>query len=296
MKKCILVIALTSCLGVALAQETNKVTILIGADAPQQTATQSSSGPVTAGQTNRAIMPKPPLLSETLPGLGVLPGAEPTRTQAVRVGADRNESVFISLNQTNRISTPFENPLVVDSSGATIQTIGQEIFFLPSSAKPTTIYINGGPSQTVGLTLVPKAGLAAQSYVIQPEGRGNAKAGAAAVADVAPMPADYVGRINSIMRQLSLGRTPSGFTKAALPAATVQSDTVMVNIEHKYSGSHMDVFAYRVTSTSAAPIELKEEAFYTPSVRAVAFFPNTMLHKGDATLVFVIADRNGEGK
>ena len=43
------------------------------------------------------------------------------------------------------------------------------------------------------------------------------------------------------------------------------------------------------------PVELNEESFYTPSVRAVAFYPKTMLQQDEDTTVFVVVDRDAIG-
>lgn len=233
--------------------------------------------------------------AEQMPGLGVSPGEYPEgRSNPIKVGADRNEKIFVSLKQLNRISTPFESPQAVDATGATLKQIDQDIYFLPSSLAPTTIYITGGPGQTIGLTVVPQETLPAQTFVLQPEGTSAklpAVSGTSAANDSEYVATDYVGKINSIIRQLCLDKTPTGFTKSSLPRAVATASDVLVVPKNKYAGTQYDVYSYTIKSTSSAPIEMKEEAFYTKMVRAVAFYPSAVLQRGEETSVFVIADR-----
>jgi conjugal transfer pilus assembly protein TraK len=237
-----------------------------------------------------------PIQAEELPGLGITPGEMVgSKSKPIKVGADRNEVLYVSLTQTNRISTPFETPIVIDSSGATIKTVDSDVYVLPASIKPMTIYVTGGAGKTVGLTLVPRANLSAQSFVLQPEGQQQPTI-AQTPAEDAPVISDYVGRINNIIKQLCLDNTPQGFTKAALPASVMTSDSVVVVPKFKYAGSTFDVHSYQITSASSSPLELSEEAFYTSKkVRSVAFFPRVLLQRGEDTTVFVITDRETVG-
>lgn len=234
--------------------------------------------------------PNQKIKAEQMPGLGVMPGDYDARPKTILIGTDRNELVYVGLSQTNRISTPFEDPQVVDSSGASVKAVGQDIYFVPSSNKPATIYIAGAnPGQTVGLTIVPK-NIPAQTIVLQLSGpTGAAQKAGNNNDDYAAT--DYVGKINAIIKQLCLDKVPNGFIKSAAPSAVAGNSTLQIFPEQKYSGQKFDIYRYRVQSSSTAPIELKEEAFYNESVRAVAFYPNSVLQKGESTEAFVITDR-----
>lgn len=242
----------------------------------------------------------PRLPAQTLPGVGVLPGdAQQSKVNSIRVGSDRNEIVYVSLTQINRLATPFESPQVIDASGASVKTVGQDIYFRPSSDAPVTIYVSNGANQTLGITLVPRANLPAQTIVMQPDTpagsvRQSQSSGAAATSDEV-LPSDYVGRLNVIIRSVALGQTPQGFTKSRLPASAASTSDLTVFPDYKLSGSNYDVYAYRVKSTTAIPIELKEEGFFSDGVRAIAFYPNVVLQQGDETAVFVVADRSENG-
>ena len=130
--------------------------------------------------------PPPRVRAQDLPGLGTLPGESPDmRIKSVQVGTDRNERVYISQGQLNKIATPFESPQIIDSTGATLKAVGQDLFIQPSGDKPLTVYItNGGQGQSIGLTLVPRKDLPAQSIALQldaPAGTAAIKAEAEAI-------------------------------------------------------------------------------------------------------------------
>ncbi|OLP04660.1 TraK domain-containing protein [Rhodoferax antarcticus] len=235
--------------------------------------------------------------AQLLPGLGMMPGTiTENKIKSVKVGTDRNERIYVSLTQLNKIATPFANPKAIDVTGASLKAVGQDIFVQPSSDQPITIYLSdGGAGQSIGLTLVPIANLPAQSIVIEPEA-GTMKNLPEQTALDDFVPSDYVGRITSHIKQLALGKTPSGFSKSKLPLAIANNSQMAFETQFKYVGSSYDIFSYKLTSISSSPVELSEETFYTPNVRAVAFYPNAMLQRGQTTNVFVISNHTGGSK
>lgn len=241
--------------------------------------------------TGTRLPPPPRVRAQDLPGVGTLPGeASDLRIKSVQVGTDRNELVYISQGQLNKISTPFEAPQIIDSTGATLKAVGQDLFIQPSSDKPLTVYItNGGQGQSIGLTLVPRANLPAQSIALQLDAPAGSPAVKAEVEEI--VASDYVSRITALVRSLALDRTPAGFTRSRLPTAVVTGRELVIEPQHKYAGSSYDLYSYRVKSVSQSPLEMREEAFYSEVVRAVAFYPSALLQAGEETFVFVIADR-----
>ena len=303
MKKIILVSALSAMGFTAFAQTEpvqkpepqNKPAKIIllkknaNAGLPNAAPTESDHSPASAALKLPAPVIK--ARSQDLPGLGTMPGeASDTRIKSVRVGADRNEMVYISLSQLNKIATPFDSPQAIDSTGATLKAVGQDLFLQPSSDKPLTIYItNGGVGQSIGITLVPKANLPAQSIVLQPDTPTGSPAVKAEAEEI--VSGDYVSRITGLVTSLALGKTPAGFTRSRLPTSVVAAKELVIEPQIKYAGSNYDLYSYMIRSSSSTPLELKEEAFYTDAVRAVAFYPSAMLQENEETTVFVIADR-----
>lgn len=238
--------------------------------------------------------PASKIRAQELPGLGTTPGdASDIRIKSVRVGTDRNELVYISQSQLNKISTPFDSPQIIDSTGATLKAVGQDLFLQPASDKPLTVYItNGGVGQSIGLTLVPRMNLPAQTIVLLPDSPSGSPAVKAEVEDI--VASDYVSRITALVKSLALGKTPPGFTRSRLPLAVVAGNELVIEPQYKFGGSSYDIYSYKVRSVSTIPLELKEEAFYTDAVRAVAFYPSALLQSGEDTTVFVIADRTSK--
>lgn len=230
--------------------------------------------------------------AQEMPGLGVMPGSGVDyQIKSVRVGTDRNELIYVSMNQLNKIVTPFETPQVIDTSGAMIKAVGQDVFVQPADDKPLTIYLSdNGAGQSIGVILVPKVNIPAQSIVLVPD--RPSVAGAAPSANAPEMVApDYTGRLIGVFKQLALGRLPQGFSKSRLPRSIANDGKVIYEPQFKYSGNVFDVYAYAIKSAATEPIDLNEESFYSNSVRAVAFFPNSVLQTGESTTAFIVVDR-----
>lgn len=261
--------------------------------APQAKQASTVVAQKTSGApSGHLALPLPKVRSQSLPGLGTMPGeASDTRIKSVRVGGDRNEMVYVSLNQLNKFATPFENPQIIDASGAVLKVVGQDLFLKPANDTPFTVYIsNGSSGQSTGITLVPRANLPAQTIVLQPDTPRDSRANVSADSDEVA-PGDYVSRIKTIVEALSMGKTPVGFTKSRLPSSVVTGKELVIQPQHKYAGATYDLYAYRVRSIAKSPLEMKEDAFYTEAVRAVAFYPSAMLQTGEETMVYIVADR-----
>lgn len=274
-----------------------KGSVLIPAKGPNPIVVRSSVGAASPAALNLPL-PKPSKPdAQDLPGLGKTPGViTENKIKSVKVGGDRNERIYISLTQLNKIATPFADPKAIDASGATLKAVGQDLFIKPAGDQPITIYItDGGVGQSVGVTLVPQANLPAQSIVIEPEAPAT-KIQSTAAAQDEMVPSDYVGRLTSHIKALALGKTPNGFAKSKLVRAIATNPQMLYETQHKYVGSTYDIYTYKLTAIAEKPVELSEEAFYTPSVRAVAFYPSAMLQKGESTQVYVVAEHTGGSK
>jgi conjugal transfer pilus assembly protein TraK len=260
--------------------------------APKQAPVVAKAPRIDLEASVGAVAPPIKVRSMDLPGLGPLPGDPGDyKIKSVRVGSDRNELVYISISQPNKIATPFDRPQVTfDETRAVGSVVGQDFFIQPNSENPITAYIsNGGVGQSVGITLVPRANLPAQSIVLQPD--STVTPGVAKADEQENVAGDYVSRINSLIKQLALGKTPNGFNKSAIPRTVISSPQLVIEPQNKFSGATFDLFSYRVRSISASPIEMREDSFYTDVVRAIAFYPTAVLQAGEETMVYVIADR-----
>ena len=224
---------------------------------------------------------------QALPGIGTMPG-DPRymKTNVVPVRSDRTEVIYISNQYANRISTPFNTPRAVDTKDAEVTPEGQSLYVLPKSDKPVALFVTGGNpgDPVVSLTLVPKA-IPPQTIVLQMDTPSTPK-------DEEALPESYTGQIRYIMRSVALGRAPEGYSEGALPKAVARMGDLVVVPETRYSGSHYDIYRYRVESVAGEDIELQEASFYQDGVRAVGIFPNLRIKKGEVTSVFVVADKS----
>lgn len=241
----------------------------------------------------KRVKPVPPT---TLPGLGVMPGKgdpEDLKPQVVRVSEDKTAVINVSGTLTNRISTPFPAPKAIDnqSKDFDISQVGQSLYVTMKTANPVSLYVTGThPNDPViSLTLLPKQ-MPAQTVTLQldkplagvnPDGTTD---------DKAPDSNVYTDQIRYVLREIALGKTPDGFSEGDLPRAVARIGQVMAYPLSRYSGPDYDVFRYRIEAI-ADNVELDEAAFYQAGVRAVAFFPNATLHRGESTEVYVVSDK-----
>ena len=267
---------------------------VVPATSAVRTAGEPSGAVLNLPITNNVKKPTPQ--AQELPGLGTMPGSPADyQIKSVRVGADRNELVYVSLQQLNKITTPFETPQAIDTSGATLKAIGQDIFIKPANDMPLTIYVSdAGVGQSIGITLVPKANLPAQSIVLVPDRPTVAGGGASPNAPEMVAP-DYTGRLIALAKSLGAGGVPQGYAKSKLPRALANDGKAIFEPQYKYVGNTYDVYSYLIKSISPEPVELNEESFFSESVRAVAFFPKTMLQQDETSTVYVIVDRDVAG-
>ena len=235
--------------------------------------------------------PAPTVEEEVMPGVGMMPG-EPSfiRNKAVKAGVDRNEIIYVSVDYTNRISTPFLNPQVIDKSDSDIQIIGQDVYIKPVSVKPIALFITDEMArQTISLTLVPK-NIPAQTVAATLE---NQRPGGEADNT---LPSDYQGQTSKLLTQVAEGKTPPGFTASRLPSAVANTGELSVLPQMRYSGSVYDIYKYEVVSRVGVPLELREERFYTDNdIRLIGLYEKTVLNPGDHATLIVLRNKPRKG-
>jgi conjugal transfer pilus assembly protein TraK len=239
--------------------------------------------------SNEVMLPPPPkrIEADVFPGIGIMPGDPPElKNKVVKNSNERNEIVYISLQFPNRISTPFLNPQVIDKSNAGIEIVGSDVYVTPKSNEPIGIYITDEAArQVISLTLVPK-NIPQQTLVAQLDTK------IASNSSNLPSPSDYVGKIDDLMRTIAQDKAPAGFTQANLPRSVSRNGDLIIAPQARYSGTTYDIFKYQLTSAAKTNIELQEERFYNQeNIRAISFFPATVLSPGGTTTMIVITDR-----
>lgn len=231
------------------------------------------------------------ILETPIPGVGAIPGVASAKNNVVRVGTERNEVVYIAANSPNRIATSFKSPKALGKQSDNeeiIKRVGSSLYITPTDLEPIAIFVIGDkPSDPVfSLTLVPKD-LPAQTIIAQLDSAGSDSADAKGEIT----PSSYVEKINHLLKQTALGKTPEGYTVGSLPKSVARGQFISITPQVRYSGSSYDIYRYLVTATGDSPLELKEDIFYTPGIRAIGFFPKTILQKGEESYVFLIHQR-----
>ena len=231
----------------------------------------------------------------SLPGVGVLPGAKTTIPQdVVRAVDGKNQVVVVSNAFANRIATPFSTPTVVgiySDDQVTIKPVGQSLFVQFKKDDPLALYVTGNTpgDPVISLTLVPKP-IPAQTVLVQVDEKAHAAPLAAAEADRKD-PASYTDKLVTTLRTAALGQAPVGFVEAPLPKATGRIGELIVTPEIRYSNAVLDVYRYRIQTSTTEPVELDEASFDADGVRAVAFFPSGKVRPGESISVFVVSDK-----
>ncbi|WP_413460803.1 type-F conjugative transfer system secretin TraK [Herbaspirillum huttiense] len=303
-----LVIALTSSLlgQSAFAQKTAAASI---ADATQKQREQEALKAALAGLDAKSIQAKQNkdsgsklkalekqktarVAPTTLPGIGTMPGEpQPSEAQVVRVDNSRSSVVYVSGSLPNRIATPFANPVALDSQAKdfSVEQKGQSLYVTMNTSKPVGLFIQGDkPTDSIALTLVPRdMPLQVINLVYDKPAGLPAQAGEG---ESAPDSNVYTDKIRYNLRQIGLGKSPEGFSEAALPKAVARMGKVVAYPMTRYSGPAYDIFKYKLEAT-ADNVELDEGSFYTAGVRAIAFFPLATLRRGEQTEMYVISDK-----
>lgn len=249
-------------------------------------------------ELKKATGPKKGVKAASMPGIGVMPGDTPELENVVlSVTSKRTELVRVSASLTNRISTPFKNPrAILLEGGSSVEAVGQSLYFAPNNdTKPVSLYVTGGGDNdpVISLTLIPTHDLPPQTIILQMDGKetGYFAGGENTGRNDDVRSPVYTEKITAILRLIALGKTPSGFALAPLPKSDVNLGLVTAIPTQRYSGSNMDVYRYVVKANSNQELEMEEAAFWTKGVRAVAFFPSSIVAPNKDTEVLIVADK-----
>lgn len=231
------------------------------------------------------------------------PGAErPVRAVTIHCRPGENSMIPVALNYPNRFDTPFMDPHVIDTKGDdSNMRVANSVFVTAQKSTPFAVWIVDGKagSQMCSLTLIPQ-NIPAQNLVLQMEGGTRSGGGTGGVgggyapatgSEETGRESEYTVGLRTLMRTVARGIAPRGYSEEKLDPGMAVSNDIQAQPEHLYAGAKFDVYVYRLTNRSGAPVTLSEEAFGTRGVRAVAFFPLVVLPPGQSTRVFIIADR-----
>ncbi|VVE56457.1 hypothetical protein PAQ31011_05107 [Pandoraea aquatica] len=234
-----------------------------------------------------------------LPGVLKVPGEsldtiDPSRAQRVSWTNGGSQTVYLSVDEPNRIQLPFKNPFIVQTSDIKIErrASGNNIYvYWPSlPAKPRQIFIEppgGGPA--LGLQLVPKE-ISAQTILVTDD-TGTVSGGQRAKSSGG----DYITRIQDVMETVARGRSPDGYSQVEISLPPIAMNGLVVTVDSRFSDREGDVYVYTVRNPGQARATLREQEFDGPNVLAISIFPKPVLAPGEKTKVIVLA-RKREGK
>lgn len=221
-----------------------------------------------------------------LPGLGRPPGQPaPGKPIVIQAQSGVNEMAHVSISMPNRIATPFARPRAIDFSNTEIKALGSSIYIIPKNNKPIGLFITDDTpnSPTISLTLVPRD-IPGQTILINIDGGYQPDN----VQDKDEHPSDYEDGLRQTMRRLARDRAPQWTTETKLDVGAAVIGDLHILPEKQFSGQSLDAYRYRITNSGKEAVELTEESFYQPGVKAVAFFPNVRLDPKESTRVFIL--------
>lgn len=233
-----------------------------------------------------------------LPGVLQVPGEsmdvlDPTKARRIAWTNGGSQTVYMSINEPNRIQLPFRNPYLVQTSDVKIdrRPVSNNIYVywpqLPAQAR--MLYIeppDGGPS--LGLELVPKD-IPGQTVVVTDDTgmvSGHRKPTAAS--------GDYISHVQDVMATIALGRAPDGYSQVAVSLPPIAMDGLALTVDERYSDRDGDIFVYTVRNPGQSRAVLREQEFDGANVLAVSIFPKPLLQPGEATKVIVLARKREE--
>jgi len=199
----------------------------------------------------------------------------------------------VSLDMPNRIATPFKSPKVIDTSGAQIIINGSDVFILPANEAPFSVFITDSePGNPVAaLALIPNAGLASQSLLLQidrTDSPFNRRDGG--LPDKDREYSTYSSYLVYLMRSVAMGVLHKGFVEANLNVPSFSIGPVRGVPAKRWSGTRLDIYRYDLTNRGKHWVELTEQSLYESGIKAVSFFPRVRLSPGETTYAFVVAE------
>jgi len=223
-----------------------------------------------------------------LPKLGMSQSQGPKvlGQNVVTVGSGRNEVIYASFRQPNRISTPFQKPKIIDMSGTEFQVVGQDVYFVPDKDEPIGIFISGddAPGLVASLTLIP-ANIPGQNVSLVFENKremGETQTG------VGPE-SSHIEFVRSILASAINGDAPEGFDIAATNVGMARIGNVLVRPTSVMSSRDKNVFVYKLKNVGTTKQELTEQSFYEEGVHGIAFWPKVNIEPGEESSVYILA-------
>lgn len=211
-----------------------------------------------------------------------------------------NEVVKLSSSLINRIATPFNKPVIIDSTESITKIIGSDVYYTPIGHQPIGVFIvdSENRGQTISLTIMPTKNIPGQNLIVKMEDLRVAE-------DLAPgnprnnkkipsQEVDYHGFVRAVMSNAIRGNIP-GYSIVPLEGGAAKIGHIEVIPDLVFSGQTNDVYRYKLVNQNAEKADLYEPVFYRKGVKAVSYFPRLSLASGENTYVFILADKPAAG-
>ena len=216
-------------------------------------------------------------------------------TVAVQPGV--NLIIPVSAGHLNRIVTPFANPKArTTTSDLTTEVSGSVIYVSPPPDRPATLFVTDGDdeSQALSLTLLPKA-IAPREIHAKLTGSAAAT-GPAKAAEKWEKAQPYQDTIKAVMRDLALGKVPSGYAMGEGPPdnpPVCRQEGLAFAFAQQVLGHNLWVAVGVVENTTNATLEFYDESCMSERrAAAVAAWPDVMLPPGGRSEVYVVMRRD----
>lgn len=235
-----------------------------------------------------------------LPGVMKIEGAnkdllDPSRARRISWTNAGSQTVYVSVDDVNRIQLPFPNPHVAATNELEVDKRPNSnnvyVHFAAGVTRAVQIWLEpqGASSVSIGLQLVPKH-IPGQYIVVVDD--------TPAVPNAAPRAPgsgdEYLARVQNDLEAAASGLSPEGWSVEKLEVPLVALNGLVVEGVRRLSNRSEDLYVYSVTNPGAADVTLREQEFDGETVLAVSILPTPLLHPGQKTLVTVLA-RKHEG-
>lgn len=210
-----------------------------------------------------------------------------------------NQLVPVAVDHLNRIVTPFSHPNVTTTKGAAATTqIRENVVYVGTDAEaPVTLFITQKDSenQAISLTLVPRRIAPRELFVnLDSTTRSGLGVGTNRRAERWETSQPYVETLRSLLRQVALGQTPSGYTLND-PTPELLPECQQAGLSFDFAsgqmlhGNNFSVAIGLATNTSGSqPLEFKEASCGNWNVGAVAAWPDNVIAPDEQTEVYVV--------
>ena len=231
-----------------------------------------------------------------LPGVAVIPGEDLnaldfTRSRKIQMNDGTNQTVYLSVNDPNRIQLPFSNPHVIGTSDLKVQkrpgSNNVYVSFIEGTTRASQIFFESPDGTAVlGLQLLPK-NIPGQVLLVE-----AVAASPSATLDLATRSDNHTQKLQALSELVASNGVPPGYSlvPSTAPPILLTAGAVLT-VAKKYSSLTNDIFLYSVGNPGPDAVVLRESDFDGETVQSVSIYPSPSLAPGEVAKVIVIAQK-----